>query len=89
MSWSDREIEQKSLAEIVRQKICILLDKLGFYGGTNLYRRVLGEVERVLIEEALIRSKGSKVEAAKILGIHRNTLRARIRILNIRFLKEK
>ena len=80
----DKPQDQQPLAQIVRRRIKTLLDRLGSHRAPDLYRRVLREVERVLIEEALQRSKGSRSEASKILGIHRNTLRARMRALGIK-----
>lgn len=80
---SDTPLEQQPLAQIVRSRIKTLLDRLGSHHAPDLYRRVLREVERALIEEALQRSKGSQTKAAKILSIHRNTLRARMKALGI------
>ena len=40
---------------------------------------VVARVERVLAEEALKRAGGNQVQAARILGISRNTLRKRLR----------
>jgi DNA-binding protein Fis len=77
------------LAQIVRGRIKALLDRLGSHRAPELYRRVIREVERALIEEALQRSRGSQTRAAEILGIHRNTLRARIKALGIKSVKRK
>lgn len=81
---SKKPAEQQPLAQIVRGRIKVLLDRLGSHYAPDLYRRVLREVERALIEEALQRSKGSQTRAARILDIHRNTLRARVRALGIK-----
>jgi Fis family transcriptional regulator len=81
---SEEPAEQQPLAQMVRRRIKALLDRLGSHHAPDLYRRVLREVERALIEEALQRSKGSQTRAARILGIHRNTLRARMRALGIK-----
>ena len=81
---SGKPTPQQPLAQIVRRRIKALLDRLGSHNAPDLYRRVIREVERALIEEALQRSRGSQTRAAEILGIHRNTLRARIRALGIK-----
>ena len=83
ISWEDLP-----LAEIVRRRVQTIMDKLGSHRVPDLYRRVMKEVERVLIEEALVRSGGCRQDAAQILGIHRNTLRARIRELGIHLEKQ-
>ena len=84
---SGKPADQKPLAQIVRRRIKALLDRLGSHRAPDLYRRVIREVERALIEEALQRSKSSQTRAAAILGIHRNTLRARIKALGIKLRK--
>jgi two-component system nitrogen regulation response regulator GlnG len=49
----------------------------------KIYRAVIESVEKPLIEMALKRTFGNKLKAAKILGINRNTLHAKIRKLKI------
>jgi two-component system nitrogen regulation response regulator GlnG len=48
-------------------------------GSVDVDETIVSEVERVLAEEALERSGGNQVQAAKLLGISRNTLRKRLR----------
>jgi len=48
-----------------------------------LYRTVMDDAEKDLISEALGRAFGNQSLAAKILGINRNTLRAKINKLSI------
>lgn len=43
-----------------------------------VYKTVVEAVERPLIERALERTFGNQLKAAKILGIHRNTLKTKI-----------
>ncbi len=49
----------------------------------GLYERVLNEVERPLISLSLAATRGNQLRAAKLLGLNRNTLRKKIRDLNI------
>jgi len=49
----------------------------------EIYRALIGNAERVLIEKALEKSFGNQLLAAKILGINRNTIRTKISKLNI------
>lgn len=48
-----------------------------------LYKSVLSEIEKPLIEYVLERTEGNQLKAAKILGINRNTMRAKIKKLGI------
>lgn len=55
----------------------------------EVYKSVVEEVEKPLIESALERADGNQLKAAKILGINRNTLRTKIKKLNINAKKWK
>jgi DNA-binding protein Fis len=48
-------------------------------GDTPLLAMAISHVERALIEAALERTEGHMSATAEILGIHRNTLRQKIR----------
>lgn len=45
----------------------------------DLYDRIMGEVEKPLLEHVLRYVRGNQLRAAEILGINRNTLRKKIR----------
>ena len=49
----------------------------------TLYDRIIGEVERPLIEAMLARHQQNQLRAARALGINRNTLRKRLDTLGI------
>lgn len=53
----------------------------------GLYDRVLQEVERPLIELSLSATRGNQLKAAALLGLNRNTLRKKIRELDIEVLR--
>ncbi len=55
----------------------LLTDILRFWG-TGLHSNLLERVEKFTIEKALLETRGNQVQAAKLLGISRNTLRSRI-----------
>ena len=50
---------------------------------SGLHGRILAEVERPLILATLHYTSGNQIKAAAILGVNRNTLRKKIRELNI------
>ena len=43
----------------------------------GVYRAVLDRVQRVLVERAIERARGVRLQAARLLGINRNTLYAK------------
>jgi len=49
----------------------------------DIYDRVIAEVERPLIQMTLAATRGNQIKAASILGLNRNTLRKKIRDLEI------
>src|SRR5208283_2883733 len=58
------------------------------FGGASppvgLYHRVLRDLEAPLIAATLALTRGNQIKAAEILGLNRNTLRKKIRDLNLR-----
>jgi two-component system nitrogen regulation response regulator GlnG len=53
----------------------------------GLYDRVLREIEQPLIAAALAATHGNQLKAADMLGLNRNTLRKKIRDLDIRVMR--
>ena len=49
----------------------------------GVYDRLIREVERPLIARALVATRGNQLKAADVLGLNRNTLRKKIRDLDI------
>ena len=49
----------------------------------DIYDRVIAEVERPLIQMTLSATRGNQIKAAAMLGLNRNTLRKKIRDLDI------
>ncbi len=53
----------------------------------GLYHRILREVETPLISAALAATRGNQIKAAELLGVNRNTLRKKIRDLDIQVIR--
>jgi two-component system nitrogen regulation response regulator GlnG len=53
----------------------------------GLYHRILREVEYPLLTAALAATRGNQIRAADLLGVNRNTLRKKIRDLNIQVIR--
>jgi two-component system nitrogen regulation response regulator GlnG len=73
----DAESAAKNAAEVLERAY-----ERGEYED-GLHRFVVQSVEKPLIEDALARTGGNQVAAARLLGINRNTLRDKIRRLGI------
>jgi len=53
----------------------------------GLYHRILREVEYPLLSAALAATRGNQIRAADLLGVNRNTLRKKIRDLDIQVMR--
>ncbi|MSP89003.1 MAG: nitrogen regulation protein NR(I) [Alphaproteobacteria bacterium] len=54
---------------------------------TGVYNRILREVERPLLSLTLLATRGNQIKAAQVLGLNRNTLRKKIRELDIQVVR--
>jgi two-component system nitrogen regulation response regulator GlnG len=53
----------------------------------GLYHRILREIEEPLIGAALAATRGNQIKAAELLGLNRNTLRKKIRDLDMQVIR--
>jgi DNA-binding protein Fis len=67
----------------IKDRVVELEDSLFSEKKGILYRSVLEAVEKPLLEQVLGRCEGNQLKAARILGINRNTMRAKIKKLGI------
>ncbi len=90
-AWVQRAIDEarlrrgdRSLEDLLYGKFQEFLKDLGPQGpAASLHAFVLERVERPLIASVLEWTGGNQSRAAEVLGIHRNTLRAKIRSLRM------
>ena len=71
------------LSEIIDNYFSNNFNNLLKDGNKNIHSKVISEIEKSIIKNALIMTKGNQLKAAKILGLNRNTLRKKIGDLNI------
>ncbi|KUO55223.1 MAG: nitrogen regulation protein NR(I) [Alphaproteobacteria bacterium BRH_c36] len=76
--------DQASLGELVERH---LAEYFAEYGNelppSGIYERIIREVEKPLLTAALTATRGNQIRAAELLGLNRNTLRSRIKLLDI------
>jgi len=77
--------EKDSLKDLVslKDKIIELEDSLYNEKKGILYKSILEVIEKPLLEHILERTEGNQLKAARILGLNRNTIRAKIKKLGI------
>ena len=61
--------------------------KKGSLPAPGFYSRVIREIEKPLISVTLESVRGNQLKAANVLGLNRNTLRKKIRELDIEVFK--
>ncbi|HOW42093.1 MAG TPA: helix-turn-helix domain-containing protein [Candidatus Omnitrophota bacterium] len=67
----------------LKEKIGEIGDALLHEKKGQLYKSILAIIEKPLLEHVLARTEGNQLKAARILGINRNTIRAKIKKLGI------
>ncbi len=68
-----------SLAETTKTTVKEYLQLLGDQDATYLYRQVMDEVERPLLEVLMEYTDGNQSRTASFLGINRATLRSKLK----------
>ncbi len=82
---AESESEPKDLSELVERHMGQYFASFGKdLPPPGLYDRVIRQVEQPLLTAALAATRGNQIRAAELLGLNRNTLRSRIRALDIR-----
>lgn len=77
--------KQLSIEKVLEKKLDEIITVLDVKteGKRRLYADIISNVEKILIKLALNRTKNIKYEAARFLGINRNTLHKKMNDLNI------
>jgi two-component system nitrogen regulation response regulator GlnG len=75
--------QQLSLEAVVYRRVRAYAEALQDHEPRELYNLLLPQLERPLIRVAMELAEGRQVRAARMLGIHRNTLRVRLRELGM------
>ncbi len=80
--------DAKTLSEIIERHLA------GYFAGfgrelppCGLYDRIIRQVEAPLLTAALTATRGNQIRAAELLGVNRNTLRTRIRDLDLKVVR--
>ncbi len=77
------KLDKYSMEEVVELKISRFFDQLGNFQPENMHELIVSKVERPLLTQVLRRVGGNQVQAARILGINRNTLRKKMKLLGL------
>ncbi|MGD0092287.1 MAG: sigma-54 dependent transcriptional regulator [Planctomycetota bacterium] len=70
--------QSETLEELVRQRTSQALDKAEGLPEGNAFSEVTADIEKVILATTLKRAGGNQVQASRLLGIHRTTLRKKM-----------
>ncbi|MCC6503562.1 MAG: sigma-54-dependent Fis family transcriptional regulator [Deltaproteobacteria bacterium] len=76
--------KKESLEDIIASRIKPFIDKTDHRSNQELYDFIMPFMERPLLRLVLEKTKGNQVQASEMLGINRNTLRKKIKELDIK-----
>ncbi|MBI5826218.1 MAG: sigma-54-dependent Fis family transcriptional regulator [Deltaproteobacteria bacterium] len=81
--------QRDSLEEIISAKLKPFIERTDHRSKQELYSFMMPFMERPLIKLVLEKTRGNQVQAAEVLGINRNTLRKKMKDLNIKIMDIK
>ena len=85
---TDMQFSSENLSEAVERHLQAYFDAHGdALPSSGMHERVVREVERPLISLCLAATRGNQIRAAELLGVNRNTLRKKIRELDIQIVR--
>ncbi|MDG2243768.1 MAG: nitrogen regulation protein NR(I) [Rhodospirillaceae bacterium] len=85
---SPDQVAQENLTDAVEKHLNQYFSRYGNeLPPDGLYDRVLREIERPLVSLTLYATAGNQLKAARVLGLNRNTLRKKIKDLNINVIR--
>jgi Fis family transcriptional regulator len=76
-------LDRYSIEDVVELKISRFLDQIGSFFPEDVHDLIMSKVEKPLLVQVLRRVGGNQVQAAKVLGINRNTLRKKMKLYGL------
>ena len=78
-----QHLDECSLDRLIETKIARFLSQLGDYPLDNLHALFMGKFEKSFLTQIMRHTGGNQMQASRLLGMNRNTLRKRLRAYNI------
>lgn len=82
--YQDKQLDELSIQSIIELKLESFLGRLGKFEAKHLYEAIIDRVEEPLLRLVMKYAGGNQINASRILGINRNTLRTKLRKHNIK-----
>jgi Fis family transcriptional regulator len=82
-SAKKKKAQNEPLHACVQEALASYFKQMNGHAVSDLYRMVISEVERPLLETVMQEMEGNQSRAAAILGISRSTLRKKLAMYNL------
>ncbi len=83
LGTSPRSKRSSDIESFFRERLSSVVNSLGEGGGSDFYEHTIRSVEKPLLELVLKEAGGNQVQAARLLGINRNTLRRKLQEIGL------
>ena len=83
----DSDARDNELSSTVRKVMRQYFKDLDGEKATGIYDMVVAAVEKPMLEVVMFQAQGNQTRAAQLLGLNRNTLRKKIRDLDIQVIR--
>ncbi|MCP4923766.1 MAG: hypothetical protein GY915_07040 [bacterium] len=81
---SEAQKKQRGLGDMVHSHVTSYLNShVKDVPPVGVYGHVISEVERAVLQAVMEKVNGNQVQASRILGVSRNTLRKKVKTLNL------
>ena len=80
---SPQLLDECALDKLIEVKITRFLNQLGEHPPDNLYTLFMGKFEKSFLTQIMRHTGGNQMQASRLLGMNRNTLRKRLRAYDI------
>ena len=80
---SPQLLDECSLDKLIEVKITRFLKQLGEHSPDNLYAFFMGKFEKTFLTQVMRHTGGNQMQASRLLGMNRNTLRKKLRAYDL------
>ena len=80
---SPQLLDECSLDKLIEIKITRFMNQLGEHSPDNLYTLFMGKFEKTFLTQIMRHTGGNQMQASRLLGMNRNTLRKRLHAYDI------
>ena len=89
MTIKTKSVKPRPLSDCVNESLDHYFEQMGDHLPTDLYKMVLKQMEKPLLEKVMVITECNQVRAAEVLGMNRATLRKKLALYDICSVRKK